>query len=335
MEGFLKKDQRILIAGANGMVGSAIKRELIKKGYGKGIYSKDLFIPNKDELDYSNYLSVNRWFNIYKPNVVIVAAAKVGGINANNKYPADFLLNNLKIQTNIIENAWKHKVQKLLFLGSSCIYPKLSEQPIKEESLLKSDLEPTNEWYAIAKICGLKLCESLKKQYNFNAISLMPTNLYGTNDNYNLDSSHVFPALIRKFFEAKIQNLKHVSCWGDGTALREFLHVEDLAKACIIALDKWDLDGVDAPKDDNNEKLYWLNVGSGEEISIKKLAEKIADRINYKGDIIWDKSYPNGTPRKILDSSRFTKLGWNPEINIDQGIDKTIKSFKKEFLITK
>ena len=335
MEGFLKKDQRILIAGANGMVGSAIKRELIKKGYGKGIYSKDLFIPNKDELDYSNYLSVNRWFNIYKPNVVIVAAAKVGGINANNKYPADFLLNNLKIQTNIIENAWKHKVQKLLFLGSSCIYPKLSEQPIKEEFLLKSDLEPTNEWYAIAKICGLKLCESLKKQYNFNAISLMPTNLYGTNDNYNLDSSHVFPALIRKFFEAKIQNLKHVSCWGDGTALREFLHVEDLAKACIIALDKWDLDGVDAPKDDNNEKLYWLNVGSGEEISIKKLAEKIADRINYKGDIIWDKSYPNGTPRKILDSSRFTKLGWNPEINIDQGIDKTIKSFKKEFLITK
>ena len=196
MKGFLKKDQKILIAGANGMVGSAIKRELIKKGYGQGTYSKNLFVPNKNELDYSNYLSVNKWFQTYKPSVVIVAAAKVGGINANNNYPADFLLNNLKIQTNIIENAWKYKVQKLLFLGSSCIYPKLSEQPIKEESLLKNDLEPTNEWYAIAKICGLKLCESLKKQYNFNAISLMPTNLYGTNDNYDLNSSHVFPALI-------------------------------------------------------------------------------------------------------------------------------------------
>lgn len=334
MNGFLKKDQKILIAGANGMVGSAIKRELTKKGYGQGIYSKNLFVPNKKELDFSNYISVKKWFQTYKPNVVIVAAAKVGGINSNRNYPADFLLKNLKIQTNIIENSWKYKVQKLLFLGSSCIYPKFAEQPIKEESLLQSDLEPTNEWYAIAKICGLKLCESLKKQYDFNAISLMPTNLYGTNDNYDLHTSHVFPALIRKFFEAKKNNIKYVSCWGDGTALREFLHVEDLAKACIVALDKWDLDGEDAPKDQNNEKLYWLNVGSGKEISIKSLAEKIADKMNYQGEIIWDKSFPNGTPRKILDSSRFNKLGWNAEIEIDQGIDKTIKSFKKEFIVS-
>ena len=334
MNGFLKKDQKILIAGANGMVGSAIKRELTKKGYGQGIYAKNLFVPNKKELDYSNYISVKKWFQTYKPNVVIVAAAKVGGINSNRNYPADFLLKNLKIQNNIIENSWKCKVQKLLFLGSSCIYPKFSEQPIKEESLLQSDLEPTNEWYAIAKICGLKLCESLKKQYDFNAISLMPTNLYGTNDNYDLHTSHVFPALIRKFFEAKKNNLKYVSCWGDGTALREFLHVEDLAKACIVALDKWDLDGEDAPKDKHNEKLYWLNVGSGKEISIKSLAEKIADKMNYQGEIIWDKSFPNGTPRKILDSSRFNKLGWNAEIEIDQGIDKTIKSFKKEFIVS-
>ena len=331
MKRFLNKNQKILVAGGNGMVGSAIKKELLREVYGQHNYSKNLFAPSKSELDYSNFANVFEWFEKNKPDVVIIAAAKVGGINANNKCPADFLLNNLKIQNNLIENAWKNKVKKLLFLGSSCVYPKFSEQPIREESLLKSDLEPTNEWYAIAKISGIKLCQALKKQYNFNAISLMPTNLYGTNDNYDLNSSHVFPALIRKFFEAKKTNQPSVTCWGDGSPLREFLHVDDFAKSCLYALEKWNIDDSQAPKDDNNEKLHWLNVGSGYEISIKDLAEKISSAIDYKGTINWDDSFPNGTPRKILDSSRFNKFGWIPKIDIDKGIVKTMKSFEKEF----
>ena len=327
----LNSQDKIFVAGHNGMVGQSIVRSLLKKGYCNPNNGGHLLTQRRSDLNLLNFEQVDNWFNRNRPNIVIIAAAKVGGIKANSDYPFDFIFENLKIQQNIIENSWKYGVRRLLFLGSSCIYPKFAKQPIKEDELLKGSLESTNEWYAIAKIAGIKLCEALRLQHDFDAISLMPTNLYGNNDNYDLKSSHAFPALIRKFYEAKIKNLKSVSCWGDGSALREFLHVEDFAKSCLYALDKWDLDKEDAPRGDNNEKLYWLNVGSGTEISIKKLAEKISHKMDFDGEIIWDKSFPNGTPRKILDSSRFRDFGWKSEIGIDEGIEKTIESFKKEF----
>ena len=245
--------------------------------------------------------------------MVVLAAAKVGGIQANSSYPADFLLENLKIQTNVIETAWRSGVRRLLFLGSSCIYPKFAEQPIKEEALMTGALEPTNEWYAIAKITGIKLCESLRKQYGFDAISLMPTNLYGPGDNYHLDNSHVLPALMRLFHEAKERGDQRVTCWGTGSPMREFLHVDDLGEACVFALENWSALSSDAPKDDQGKPLAFLNVGTGVDLTIKELAEQIAAVVGFEGTIEWDTSKPDGTPKKQLDVRQMRGLGWRLE----------------------
>ena len=246
------------------------------------------------------------------------------------KYPAEFILDNLKIQTNIIEIAYKFQVKKLLFLGSSCIYPKFAEQPIKEESLLSGFLEPTNEFYALAKITGIKLCNALRKQYGFDAISLMPTNLYGPGDNYSLENGHVIPTLIKKFHLAKISK-KSVLCWGSGNPMREFLHVNDLANAILFVLENIDTNNNDICVGSNGELLSFLNVGSGEEISIKELAKKISSVVDFRGDILWDKSKPDGTPRKLLDISRIQKLGWKSKINLEDGLKVTYDDFKKNF----
>ena len=263
---FINHSDKIFVSGHNGMVGSAICHALEKKGY-----EKIIKVPRKD-LDLRNQNEVEKWFFKNKPSVVVIASAKVGGIHANENYPVDFLLDNLKIQNNLIEEAWKNKVKRLLFLGSSCIYPKFANQPIKEEYLMESQLEETNKWYAIAKIAGLRLCEALNKQHGFDTLCLMPTNLYGPGDNYHHKDSHVIPALIRKFYEAKINNLELVKCWGSGTPLREFLHVYDLADACVFALESWNPKGKNSPKFDNGDPLYYLNVGSGSDQTIKSLA---------------------------------------------------------------
>ena len=322
-------DEKIFLAGGNGMVGSAIKRILAKKGYGNISLGGMIFSPTRKQLDLLNYNDLEDWYKINKPTVVIIAAAKVGGILANSEKPYDFIFENLKIEANIIELSRKFAIKKILFLGSSCIYPKLSKQPIKEEYLLESSLEPTNQWYAIAKIAGIKLCESLYIQYGINAISLMPCNLFGPGDNYNLSTSHVLPALIKKFQTAKNKNLDHVTCWGTGNPLREFLYVDDLAEACIFALQYWDITSEDALLDSSQNKLSWLNVGSGKEISIRDLAEKIAYLVGYEGKIIWDQEKPDGTPRKLLDTSRIRSLGWEPKIGLEKGIKLAIKDFNK------
>ena len=259
---------------------------------------------------------------LINPTVVIIAAAKVGGILANSLYPTQFLLDNLKIQNNLIENSWQTGVKRLLFLGSSCIYPKFAHQPINEESLLTGQLEETNQWYGIAKIAGIKLCDALRKQYNFDAISLMPTNLYGPGDNYHPQNSHVMASFIRKFYEASINSSPTVKCWGTGSPLREFLHVDDLGDAVVFALENWDPSSKNAPKDENNNKLTTLNVGTGKDISIKELALKISNLLNYKGKIIWDKSKPDGTPKKLLNIQKIQSLGWDPKISLSEGIKK-------------
>ena len=315
--------EKILIAGASGMVGSAINRALLKKGYGNKSNGGDIFTPSRKELDFSNYAKLLNWFNKFQPSVVIIAAAKVGGILANKNNPYDFIFENLKIQINIIEICRICKIKKIIFLGSSCIYPKLSDQPIKEEYLLKSPLEKTNEFYAIAKIAGLKMCEALNLQYDFDAFSLMPTNLYGPRDNYNLENSHVLPALIRKFDEAKRNNLNQVKCWGSGKPLREFLYVDDLADACIFVLENINQR---EKKFENN----WLNVGSEFEISIKDLAIKISKIIGFNGEIIWDLSKPDGTPRKKLDTSILENMGWKAKTNLNDGIAITYKNYLNE-----
>ena len=315
--------EKFLIAGASGMVGSAINRALLKKGYGNKSNGGDIFTPSRKELDFSNYEKLLNWFNKFQPSVVIIAAAKVGGILANKNNPYDFIFENLKIQINIIEICRICKIKKIIFLGSSCIYPKLSDQPIKEEYLLKSPLEKTNEFYAIAKIAGLKMCEALKVQHDFDAFSLMPTNLYGPRDNYNLENSHVLPALIRKFDEAKRNNLNQVKCWGSGKPLREFLYVDDLADACIFVLENIN----------QREKIFannWLNVGSEFEISIKDLAIKISKIIGFNGEIIWDLSKPDGTPRKKLDTSILENMGWKAKTNLNDGIAITYKNYLNE-----
>ena len=326
----LQKEEKIFIAGANGMVGSSIKRELIRIGYGKQSNRANLLCPSRDELDLLNYAKLSKWFISNKPTVVIIAAAKVGGIFANSEEPFDFILHNLKIQTNIIELSWKNNVKKLLFLGSSCIYPKFSPQPINENYLLKDSLERTNEFYAIAKIAGIKMCQSLLIQHKFNSICVMPSNLYGPRDNYNLPNSHVVPALIRKFYDAKIRNLKEVVCWGDGSPLREFLFIDDLAKACIFLLNNWN--PIDELSIDQlrEQSSCIINVGSNDEIKIKDLAKKIAIILDFKGEIVWDKSKPNGTPRKKLDNSKLNSLGWFPKTNLNQGLEITIDSYIKE-----
>lgn len=320
--------ERIMVAGSNGMVGSALCKLLRKKGYGDQKVGGCILKPSRNELNLLNYSDVKEWFEKNRPSIVIIAAAKVGGILANSSRPFDFIFENIKIQTNLIEISREFKIKKILFLGSSCIYPKYAEQPIKEEALLDSYLEPSNQWYAIAKISGIKLCESLYLQEGINAISLMPCNLYGVGDNYDLTSSHVLPALIRKFQNAKESNQKIVNCWGTGNPLREFLYVDDLAEACIFALNNWDINNKNAPLDNSSKKLAWLNVGSGKEISIKDLAEKIATIIGYEGNIFWDTSKPDGTPRKLMDSSRFKELGWIPKISLEDGIKLAIEDYK-------
>ena len=322
---------KIFIAGSTGMVGSAIKRVITEKFYGNINTEGKLFCPNRNELNLLDFGDVNSWFSHNKPNIVIVAAAKVGGINANNTKPYEFIYENLAIQTNLIEASKKFMVKKLLFLGSSCIYPKMCKQPIKEEYLLDSSLEPTNQWYAIAKIAGLKLCQALNIEYGLDFISLMPCNLYGIGDNYNLDTSHVIPALINKFYTAKIKNQSQVNCWGSGKPFREFLYVDDLADACLFCLKNWKINAENAPIDSSFQKLAWLNVGSGTEISIKKLSEKIASLVGYRGQIYWDTSMPDGTPRKLLDISKIKSLGWEPKINLEDGLKLAINDFKKTY----
>ena len=307
-------NDRFAIFGARGMAGSAISRALDFAGYQKQLK------PSRDELDLLDSMAVQQWLSEHKPDVVVLAAAKVGGIHANNTYPADFLLDNLKIQTNVIENAWRSGVRRLLFLGSSCIYPKFAEQPIKEESLLCGPLEPTNEWYAIAKIAGIKLCEALRKQHGFDAISLMPTNLYGPGDNYHPDNSHVLPALIRRFHEAVQKRSPSVTCWGSGSPLREFLHADDLGEACVFALERWK-PGPEHPS--------ILNVGTGVDLSIRDLAEAVANATGYNGTIRWDSSKPDGTPKKQLDVSCLAELGWRARIPLSEGLASTVALFRE------
>ncbi len=313
--------EKIFIAGHSGMVGSSIVRALRKQGY------NNLLTINRKRLDLLDSGSVESFFKINQPKIVIIAAAKVGGIIANNTYPVEFLLENIKIQNNLIENAWKYGCKRLLFLGSSCIYPKLASQPISEESLLTGSLEPTNEYYAIAKIAGLKLCQALRIQYGFDAITLMPTNLYGPGDNYHEQNSHVLPAMIRRFSDALNQGDKSVTCWGSGLPYREFLHVDDLADACLFALKYWDPTSKSAPKNLDGSSLNLLNVGTGSEIQIKNLAHLIAKMIGFEGRIEWDLTKPDGTPRKQLDISNISDLGWSPSISLEQGLMNTINDY--------
>lgn len=301
----MEKASKIFVAGANGMVGSAIVRELQKNGY------ENLLLPNSKDLDLRNQEAVAAFFEKNKPEYVFLAAAKVGGIYANNTYPAEFLYDNMMIQNNVIHHAYLNNVKKLLFLGSSCIYPKFAQQPINENSLLTDTLEPTNEAYAIAKISGVEMCKFYKKQYGCQFISAMPTNLYGVNDNFNIENSHVLPALLRKFIEAKNKNEKNVTVWGTGTPLREFLYVDDLAEACLFLMLHY-----------NEEST--INVGTGVEISIKELAETIKEKVGFKGELVFDTTKPDGTPRKLLDVSKINNLGWKHKIDLNNGIQKTI-----------
>ena len=328
MENLLQKNDSFFVAGHNGMVGSAIVRELKKNGYCNKDKGGTLYITNRSELDLTCSEDVYKWFKKFRPKIVIIAAAKVGGIYANYKFPYDFISENLKIEQNIIDASYLYGSRRLLFLGSSCIYPKFSNLPIKEEELLSSYLEKTNEPYAIAKIAGIKLCEAIRKQKGFDAISLMPTNLYGPGDNYSSEKSHVMASLLKKFIMAKRNGIKEVTCWGTGNPLREFLHVDDLGKACIHALEKWNPNDDHSPIDKNGEKLLYLNVGSGQEVSIKNLANKISKLTNFKGEIIWDKNKPDGTFKKNLDISRFKSIGWEPKINLDEGIYDEIKNIE-------
>ena len=331
---FFNKNEKIYVAGSNGMVGSAICRLILRRGYQS---NEEIITDSRKELDLRNKIKVDEWFIKHKPNYVIVAAAKVGGILANQSMPVEFLLDNLRIQNNLIEASYKFGVKRLLFLGSSCIYPKFSKQPIKENYLLTDSLENSNEYYALAKIAGLKLCEAYRRQYNFDTITLMPTNLYGPGDNYDLQNSHVMAAMIRKLYEAKINNQKEILCWGTGNPLREFLYVDDLAEACLFAIQNWLPDANNAPLDNNGKPLLWLNVGCKYEISIKDLAEKISKIVKFEGNIIWDDGMPDGTPRKKLDTSHINKLGWSATTNLDEGIRKTIKDFelKRKFKFSK
>ena len=306
------------------MVGSSIMRSFIKKGY------KNLITVDRSELDLTEEKNVRDWFKVNKPDVVILAAAKVGGIMANSKFPVEFMLENLRIQNNVIYSSYLNKVKRFLFLGSSCIYPKSAKQPIREEELLQAPLEKTNEAYALAKISGIKLVEYLRKEKEFDGISLMPTNLYGKNDNYTLNESHVLPALIRKIYEAKEKNLSFIECWGTGKPLREFLYVDDLGDAAVFALENWDPKEKKSPTDDNGNKLTYLNVGTGKDISIFELSNMLKEMIGFTGEIKWNTKKPDGTYKKQLDVSRIMKLGWDPKVKLKDGIKKTIQFFIDE-----
>lgn len=300
----MKKTSRIFVAGHRGMVGSAICRRLRQAGY------SNLILRTHEEVDLRNQYDVDKVFAFEKPEYVFLAAAKVGGILANSTYPADFLRDNLAIQTNVIDAAWRHGVKKLQFLGSSCIYPRLAPQPLKEEYLLTGPLEPTNEWYAVAKIAGIKLTQAYRQQYGFNAINLMPTNLYGPGDNFDLTCSHVVPAIIRKFHEAVCAGKREVVLWGSGEVYREFLHVYDLADAALLLMLQY-----------NEPEI--INVGSGHDITIRELAALVAHTTGFEGRIVYDTSKPDGTPRKLLDVARLTSLGWKPGIPLTKGIRQT------------
>ena len=307
----MNKTDRIYVAGHNGMVGLAIIRKLKSEGY------ENLVIKNSNELDLRNQNAVNQFFENKKPDFVFLAAAKVGGILANNTFRAEFLYDNLMIEANVIHAAYENKVKKLLFLGSSCVYPKMAKQPMNEDALLSGYLETTNEPYAIAKITGIKLCETYYEQYGCNFISAMPTNLYGPNDNYDLKNSHIIPALLRKFYKAIKENLSEVEVWGDGSPLREFLHVDDCASACVFLMN-------------NYTDKQFVNVGSGEEKSIKEVVETIKQKIGFQGRIDYNTTYPNGTPRKLMDVSKINKLGWKYQISFEEGIDQTIAILEEE-----
>ena len=311
----MDNDSKILVAGSNGMVGSAIVRKLKEKGY------NNIIVGTRDWVNFTNSRETKGFFSGVKPDYVFVAAAKVGGIMANNNYKADFLYENLMIQNNIIHNSYYFGVKKLLFLGSSCIYPKFATQPITEDQLMTGALEPTNDAYAIAKIAGIMMCQAYRQQHGFNAISLMPTNLYGPNDNFDLETSHVLPAMIAKF-HAALNHSEHweVKLWGDGSAMREFLHVDDLAEACYTCMQNYD----------DSEHI---NVGTGEDVTIKELAETIADVVGYDRYINWDTTKPNGTPRKVLNVDKIKTLGWEPKISLREGIEKTYEWYKKNALV--
>lgn len=304
----MNQQATIYVAGHRGMVGSAIVRNLQAKGY------ENIITRTSSELDLRNQAAVAAFFAAEKPEYVFLAAAKVGGILANNTYRAEFLYDNLMIESNIIHNAYKNGVTKLLFLGSSCIYPKLAPQPLREESLLTGLLEETNEPYAIAKIAGIKLCEAYRNQYGANFISAMPTNLYGPNDNYDLQGSHVLPALIRKFHDAKVNDLPTVEVWGTGSPRREFLHADDLADACVFLMSDYDGE-------------LFVNVGTGEDVTIRELAEMVQDVIGYEGELRWNTDKPNGTPRKLMDVSRLHNLGWKHTTDLRQGLELTYQDF--------
>ena len=319
----MKYNSRIYVAGSGGMVGSVIVRNLKKRGF-----TNLITIPSS-ECDLRDREAVENLFSIHEPEYVFIAAAKVGGIVANRDNPADFIRDNLLIQTNLIDVSYRTGVKKLLFLGSSCIYPKMSPQPIKEEYLMTGELEPTNDAYAIAKIAELKMCQAYKKQYGFNAISLMPTNLYGPNDNFDLESSHVLPAMIAKYHGAQEGGYyidmggpfyATVTLWGDGSPMREFLHVDDLAEACYVAMEKYDGD-------------IALNVGTGEDVTIKELAETISSVVQFQGETVWDTEKPNGTPRKLLDVSKIKELGWRPRISLSKGIRETYAWYKENVVV--
>ena len=303
-------DKLIYVAGHRGMVGSSIVRQLKARG------EKNIVVRTSNELDLRDRSAVNTFFENTKPDLVYLAAAKVGGIYANDTYPAEFLFDNLAIVSNVIDAAHKHKVEKLLFLGSSCIYPRLAPQPISEGDLLTGSLEPTNEPYGLAKIAGLKLCDAYRKQYGCNYISAMPTNLYGPGDNYHPENSHVLPAFIRRFYEAVKNDVNQVECWGSGSAKREFLHVDDLSTALIFLMDNYNSEG-------------WVNVGTGVDLSIKELAETIAEIAGYKGDIVWDSSKPDGAPRKLLNVEKMSGLGWSSKITFTDGLKSVYEEYAK------
>jgi GDP-L-fucose synthase len=304
----MNKDDLIFVAGHRGMVGSATVRELKRQGF------DNLVFRSRDEVDLLDFKQVDNFFSTEKPRYVIDAAAKVGGILANDTYPADFIRDNLRIQTNLIEAAHKHGTEKFVFLGSSCIYPKLAPQPMREEYLLTGPLEPTNEWYAIAKIAGIKMCQAYRKQHGFNAICLMPTNLYGPGDNFDLKTSHVLPALIRKVHEANVAGSESVTIWGTGKPRREFLHVDDLADAIVFLAENY-----------NSKEI--INVGAGEDIAIEDLAVLISNIVGFEGALTFDTDMPDGTPRKLLDVTRLQNLGWTPRITLNDGIAETYAWF--------
>lgn len=306
----MKKTDKIFVAGHNGLVGSAIVRQLENQGY------INIITKSRKELDLRNQFAVDRFFDIFRPDYVFLAAAKAGGIYYNKTYPADFITENLQIQTNVITSAYQYKVKKLLYLGSACIYPKITPQPIREEYLLTGELEPTNDAYAIAKIAGLVMCQKYHQQYGFNCISLMPTNLYGIKDKFDIERSHVIPALINKFYDAKINNKDHIVCWGDGSPTREFLFSDDLADMCLFLMDNYDSPEI-------------INVGIDNEITIKELTEKIKTLIGFEGNIIWDESKPNGTPLRKLSYDKLSNLGWKPKYDLDTGLNITIDWYLK------